>query len=44
MKFKNLVAAMGVAVTTFVSAQAVALEDSIPEYQKLAVYQVTFHQ
>ena len=36
MKFKNLVAAMGVAVTTFVSAQAVALEDGIPEYQKIS--------
>lgn len=36
MKFKNLVAAMGVAVTTFVSAQAVALDKNIPEYQKIS--------
>ena len=36
MKFKNLVAAMGVAVTTFVSAQAVALDQDIPEYQKIS--------
>ncbi|MBE0377891.1 PstS family phosphate ABC transporter substrate-binding protein [Pseudoalteromonas prydzensis] len=34
MKFKNLVAAMGVAVTTFVSAQAMAVDADIPEYQK----------
>ena len=36
MKFKNLVAAMGVAVTTFVSAQAVALDNALPEYQKIS--------
>ncbi|BDF93263.1 MULTISPECIES: PstS family phosphate ABC transporter substrate-binding protein [Pseudoalteromonas] len=36
MKFKNLVAAMGVAVTTFVSAQAMATDASIPEYQKVS--------
>lgn len=34
MKFKNLVAAIGVAVTTLVSAQAVAVDNNIPEYQK----------
>ena len=34
MKFKNLVAAMGVAVTTFVSAQAAAVDKDMPEYTK----------
>jgi phosphate transport system substrate-binding protein len=34
MKFKSLVAAMGVAVTTLVSAQALALDKTIPEYEK----------
>jgi phosphate transport system substrate-binding protein len=34
MKFKNLVAAMGVAVSAFVSTQAAALDNSLPEYQK----------
>ncbi|MFC3031475.1 PstS family phosphate ABC transporter substrate-binding protein [Pseudoalteromonas fenneropenaei] len=34
MKFKNLVAAMGVAVTTLVSAQVTALDNTLPEYQK----------
>ncbi|KTF15769.1 PstS family phosphate ABC transporter substrate-binding protein [Pseudoalteromonas sp. H105] len=34
MKFKRLVAAMGVAVTTLVSAQALALDKTIPEYEK----------
>jgi len=36
MKFKNLVAAMGVAVTTFASMQAVAVDKTIPEYQKIS--------
>jgi phosphate transport system substrate-binding protein len=34
MKFKNLVAAMGVAVSAFVSTQAAALDNALPEYQK----------
>ena len=34
MKFKSLVAAMGVAVTTLVSAQASALDKNLPEYNK----------
>ena len=36
MKFKNLVAAMGVAVTTFVSAQAAAVDKDMPEYTKVS--------
>ncbi len=34
MKFKNLVAAMGVAVATFVSGNAAAVDSTIPEYNK----------
>jgi len=34
MKFKNLVAAMGLTLTTLVSANVAALDKSIPEYNK----------
>ncbi|GEK10380.1 phosphate ABC transporter substrate-binding protein [Pseudoalteromonas sp. McH1-7] len=34
MKFKSLVAAMGVAVTTLVSTQVSALDEKLPEYNK----------
>ncbi len=34
MKFKNLVAAMGVALTTFVSGNALAVDKDMAEYQK----------
>ncbi|WP_022943393.1 PstS family phosphate ABC transporter substrate-binding protein [Pseudoalteromonas ruthenica] len=34
MKFKNLVAAMGVAVSALTAGQAVALDKAIPEYEK----------
>ncbi|MFC0120221.1 PstS family phosphate ABC transporter substrate-binding protein [Pseudoalteromonas xiamenensis] len=34
MKFKNLVAAMGVAVTALVSTQTLAVDQTLPEYQK----------
>ncbi|MGO2012871.1 MAG: PstS family phosphate ABC transporter substrate-binding protein [Pseudoalteromonas sp.] len=36
MKFKNLVAAISVAVTTFASAQVMAVDKTIPEYQKVS--------
>ncbi|TMP13393.1 phosphate-binding protein, partial [Pseudoalteromonas ruthenica] len=34
MKFKSLVAAMGVAITTLVSTQVSALDEKLPEYNK----------
>lgn len=36
MKFKSLVAAMGVAVTTLVSTQVSALDKTLPEYNKIS--------
>ncbi|ATC95776.1 PstS family phosphate ABC transporter substrate-binding protein [Pseudoalteromonas tunicata] len=36
MKFKNIVAAMGFAVTTLVTTQASAIEQALPEYTKVS--------
>ncbi|MBE0365229.1 phosphate transport system substrate-binding protein [Pseudoalteromonas ulvae UL12] len=36
MKFKNLAVATGFAVTTFISGQAAAVEQAMPEYQKIS--------